>query len=86
MAEDRIVKYIQISGIALFYAFVAGVALFLINGIKNGWVYHVSSAPYELSFPFAIIISAIILMVFSVLTLVVSMVFWGFLRDDIVKG
>ncbi|GAB4417640.1 MAG: hypothetical protein OHK0032_13680 [Thermodesulfovibrionales bacterium] len=82
MEEDRIIRYIQISGIVIFYAFVMGVVLFLINGIRNGWIYRNSSASYEFSFSFAIIISILVFLVFSVLIYVVSVVFWRLSKQE----
>ncbi len=81
MKEERVVRYIQISGAALFYAFVGAVMAFLINGIRNGWQYRIASSEYEMSFSFSVIISAVIFIVFSVLTYVVSLLFWGILKD-----
>lgn len=81
MREDQILRFLWLLGISLFYAFTGGVILFLLNGIKNGWIYRASSASYEFSFSFAIIISLLILVVFSVLLYVVSMIFWTIMRE-----
>ena len=73
MNEDKIIRYIQILGIIFFYIFVIGVIAFLINGIRNGWI-------DIISFPYAVVISSIIIPVLFVLTYVVSIIFWGISR------
>jgi|GEM_PF-6883349 len=81
MKVERVIRYIQVSGVLLFYAFVVAVMAFLINGVRNGWQYRITSAEYEMSFSFSVIISSVVIIVFSVLTYVVSLIFWGILRE-----
>ncbi len=75
MNEDRIIRILQILGIILYYLFVLGFIAFLLNGIRNGWI-------YKISFPHAVVISSIIIPVILIITYLVSMVFWGISREE----
>jgi hypothetical protein len=75
MKEDKIIRCIQILGIIFFYIFAIGFIAFLLNGIRNGWI-------YRISFPHAVVISSIIIPVIFIVTYVISMVFWGISKGE----